>query len=364
MTLTPPPAVSEQRGGMAVSVVIPTYNRAPLVLRAVRSALEATEPDDEIIVVDDGSTDQTEAALAPVRERIRYVRIENGGAGRARNAGIEHAAKPLIAFLDSDDTWMPFKLKLQRAVLARHPELLGCCSNFSVRTPEGDSASYLQNWWSSGSQLSAIFGAGTSFRSPVPLADGRNVCTLHIADLYKAILRDGVVCLITLVYWRDRALPVRFPEDLPTHEDWEFTGRLAQCGPVGYLECDTAVNFGHKGPRLTDANALTCALTRLKAMPRLWGSDPSFLANCGREYAAAWSEQRLRAADWLIRHGRNREARPYLEGVPNAPLSTRVLATLPIPKIAIDLARSAVGAYRRRTLRPPLKHSVESQVDL
>jgi len=349
---------------MAVSVVIPTYNRAPLVLRAVKSALEATEPDDEIIVVDDGSTDQTDAALAPVRARIRYIRIENGGAGRARNVGIEQASKPLIAFLDSDDTWMPFKLKLQRALLAQHPELVGCCSNFLVRTPEGDSASYLQNWWSSGSQLSAIFGAGTAFRSPVPLADGKTDCTLHIADLYKAILRDGVVCLITLVYRRDRAPQLRFPEDLPTYEDWEFTGRLAQCGPVGYLECDTAINYGHKGPRLTDANALTCALTRLKVIPRLWGSDPAFLADCGREYAAAWSEQRLRAADWLIRHGRNREARPYLKGVPNAPLSTRVLATLPIPKIAIDLARSVVRTYRKRTLLHSYKHFVGSQVNL
>ena len=102
----------------AVSVVIPTYNRARLVCRAIDSALAATATGDEIIVVDDGSTDGTEAALAAYRGRIRYVKADHRGAGVARNRGVSEARGPLIAFLDSDDEWMPDKLELQRTLMA------------------------------------------------------------------------------------------------------------------------------------------------------------------------------------------------------------------------------------------------------
>lgn len=332
---------------MAVSVVIPTYNREHLVLRAAQSALAACGPDDEVIVVDDGSTDQTETALNPIRERIQYVRIENAGAGHARNVGIERSCKPLIAFLDSDDVWLPFKLQLQRTVLARHPELVFCCSNFSVRTDQGEFPSYLQRWWDRDIDLKAIFGEGVPFNDPL-IADVPLGCNLHIADFYKSLIYDGIVCLITLLYRKDRAPHVRFPEDLPTYEDWEFSGRLAGCGLGAYLDCDTAINYGHEGPRLTDANTLVCAQTRLQVMQRLWRNDPQFMAEHQCAYALVESQQNSRAADWLIRHGRNREARRYLTGVTNATFATRALASLPVPRTAIELLRKAVTALRQR----------------
>jgi len=81
-----------------VSVVIPTYNRANMVGRAVESVLAAISPGDEVIVVDDGSNDGTEGVLKTYAGRIRYVRTSNGGAGKARNRGIEEARHPLVAF--------------------------------------------------------------------------------------------------------------------------------------------------------------------------------------------------------------------------------------------------------------------------
>jgi len=327
---------------LSVSVVIPTYNRAHLVRRAVESALAAILPGDEIIVVDDGSTDHTEAVLAPVREFVQYVRIPNGGAGKARNVGIEKSSKPLIAFLDSDDVWLPFKLQLQRAALAEHPELVFCCTNFTVRTPEGDYPSYLERWWTSGVNSRTVFGKGVSFA-----VDGLSACTLHKADLYDTLLLDGVICLITLLYRRDRAPDLRFPEDLPTYEDWEFTARLARQGLGAYLDCDAAINHGHKGQRLTDADPLTRAEARLKLMPRVWGNDPAFLAAHRDEYAVAFSDLNLRAAEWLIRHGRNREARSFLAKAPKAPLATRLWAALPVPKLAVDVVRGAVSLFRQ-----------------
>src|SRR3954453_20631913 len=82
---------------LRVSVVIPTYNRASLLPRAVDSVLPQFQPGDELIVVDDGSTDGTEAALAPWRGRIHYLRLPHGGAGRARNAGWAVARGELVA---------------------------------------------------------------------------------------------------------------------------------------------------------------------------------------------------------------------------------------------------------------------------
>ena len=81
----------------AISVVIPTYNRAQLVARAVSSALGECSDGDESIVVDDGSTDGTELSLAPYREHLVYLRVPNGGAGKARNIGVGVAQNPMDA---------------------------------------------------------------------------------------------------------------------------------------------------------------------------------------------------------------------------------------------------------------------------
>lgn len=106
-----------------VSVVIPTYNYARFVTGAVESALAQTYPDREVIVVDDGSTDDTRDRLAPFEGRIRYVHQENRGLSAARNTGIHAARGALIALLDSDDLWHPEKLAVQVRYLREHPEV-------------------------------------------------------------------------------------------------------------------------------------------------------------------------------------------------------------------------------------------------
>lgn len=101
-----------------ISAVIPTYNRGPLVARAVESVLAQSSPPDEIVVVDDGSTDDTEELLRPFLDRIRYVRQRNAGGSEARNAGVRRASHPWIAFLDSDDHWRPRHIELMREAIA------------------------------------------------------------------------------------------------------------------------------------------------------------------------------------------------------------------------------------------------------
>lgn len=111
----------------AVSVVIPTYNRARKLLRAIFSVLYQTFTNYEVIVVDDGSDDGTADCLKPVMGQIKYMRHpENMGVSAARNSGIKASQYPFIAFLDSDDYWLPEKLSAQMAFFKRNPEAVAC----------------------------------------------------------------------------------------------------------------------------------------------------------------------------------------------------------------------------------------------
>lgn len=104
-----------------VSVVIPTFNRAGYVGEAVASALGQGYPSIELIVVDDGSTDNTHDTLARLAGSFTYVRQENRGVAAARNAGVDLATADFLAFLDSDDLWEPDKIERQMRVLRENP---------------------------------------------------------------------------------------------------------------------------------------------------------------------------------------------------------------------------------------------------
>ncbi len=103
-----------------VSVVIPTYNAASWIAETLESVLAQTVQPAEIIVVDDGSTDDTAVVLDPYQNRIRHICQDNAGVSAARNRAIEAANGEFIAFLDSDDIWHPQKLEYQMDVFA-HP---------------------------------------------------------------------------------------------------------------------------------------------------------------------------------------------------------------------------------------------------
>ncbi|RRR73341.1 MAG: glycosyltransferase family 2 protein [Candidatus Viridilinea halotolerans] len=110
-----------------VSVILPTYNRAHLLPRAITSVLQQRMADLELIVVDDGSNDATEALVAGMQDRrLRYVRHQQRrGAAAARNTGISLSRGQFLAFQDSDDAWLPQKLTLQLARLAHAPAHTG-----------------------------------------------------------------------------------------------------------------------------------------------------------------------------------------------------------------------------------------------
>jgi glycosyltransferase involved in cell wall biosynthesis len=102
-----------------VSVIIPSYNYGRFVTQAVDGALAQTYPNLEVIVVDDGSTDDTRQRLEPYGDRIRYIYQDNRGLSAARNTGIRHAGGEWIALLDADDLWHPQKIETQLAAIRR-----------------------------------------------------------------------------------------------------------------------------------------------------------------------------------------------------------------------------------------------------
>jgi glycosyltransferase involved in cell wall biosynthesis len=106
-----------------VSVVIPTYNYGHFISEAIDSALAQTYGNIEVIVVDDGSTDDTGSRLNAYGDRIRYIYQPNAGLSAARNTGIKNAKGDFIAFLDSDDAFHPQKLELQMDFFAAEPQL-------------------------------------------------------------------------------------------------------------------------------------------------------------------------------------------------------------------------------------------------
>lgn len=121
------------------SVIIPTYNREELISRSIESVLSQTLKDFEVVVVDDGSKDNTEQVIRTLNDpRIVYIKQENRGATAARNNGVRHARGKFISFLDSDDIWHPLMLEKQLEKFSSDPEI-GCVySDLNVITSKGE----------------------------------------------------------------------------------------------------------------------------------------------------------------------------------------------------------------------------------
>ena len=317
-----------------ISIVIPTYNRARLLSRAIDSVLRQIHKYDEIVVVDDGSTDDTAAVIGQFRQ-VRYVKKEHGGAGPARNLGIAESHNPLIAFLDSDDEWLPAKLTIQRRFMDAESEVDYCFSDFRVVDRDGKTyPRYLQQWHQDPRRWDTILGRGELYSSIAPLPANQPDFMIHKGDLYPQLMERPYIATFTLLYRKNTGdTSILFAEDLPIFEDWEFFGRLAYGRKGAYLDCETAIQHGHDGARLTQARVLTQIETRLKLLHRLWGSDERFL----RQHAARYEEvtnsleamRRFYAAKELLRTGHMREARAAFRAVGDYPLLYRLLLMTP-----------------------------------
>ena len=194
-----------------VSVVIPTFNRAEKLVKALHSVLTQSVLPAQIIVVDDASTDGTsQMDFATMSSRIRYVRSEaNLGGAVSRNIGVQHAVGNWIAFLDSDDIWLPDKLKRQRDVVRRRASSdFFICSNVISRKMDGSESLYNKRAPHHGEDLSEYF-----------LIEGNSFQTS------------------SLVVPADAFRTVRFNETLRRHQDWDLVLNLVHAG-FDYEYCD------------------------------------------------------------------------------------------------------------------------------
>jgi glycosyltransferase involved in cell wall biosynthesis len=341
---------------LAVSAVIPTYNRAHLVPRAIRSALAALSPGDEVVVVDDGSTDGTAAVVESFGPPVQLLCLPHGGAGAARNAGLAAARRPLVAFLDSDDEWLPDKVDLQRAFLERRPDVLYTFSDFGVRLENGtEHRRYLPRWLSTPRPLSNLFGPGVPYSSVASIPAGREDFAVYIGSMYLEEMRNNIVPAFTLMVRKAEAGDaLRFADDLPTCEEWPAFGRLARRGHGALFDTETAWQYGHSGPRLTQLPSHVWAGAWLSTLERVWGSDPEFLVEHGNDFRRAVCEAHLMRASAFARHGNLREARKALRFAANGPIGFRTLWHGAVGRHGRGrLRRKAAGAAGGATAPPP-----------
>jgi glycosyltransferase involved in cell wall biosynthesis len=211
-----------------VTALIPTYNRAHYVVQAVDSVLGQSRPVDEIIVVDDGSTDNTAEVLGRYGSRIRYIWRENGEAAAARNLGIREAKGDYIALLDSDDLWKPDKMKLQMKLLAEHPGIDFLFSDYSNFSDEADNeAPEIKN-----QEIHDYLAANAP----------------NLTEIFDCLLVENVIPTSTVVF-RKSCLERTgyFDEGLPPVEDFDLWLRAARVCRFGFVNAVVTKRRRHSG---------------------------------------------------------------------------------------------------------------------
>lgn len=208
---------------MRVSVVIPTYNRRELLRECLRSINAQVRPADEIVVVDDGSTDGTSEMIRDEFASVRCIRVPNGGVVAARIVGIAQASHEWIALCDSDDLWTPEFLATRMGLLDRHPQCLYSFGNF--RLYDGAKASdgtkfddAPKHYWQRFGQLTPDKSAIVAWEPP-----------------YASLLRFQPVFPSTVVmhrtfYERTGGFDVKLSRVMS--EDFEFTLRCGEQAPI------------------------------------------------------------------------------------------------------------------------------------
>lgn len=321
---------------LSVSAIIPAYNRADTIERAVRCALAETIAGDEVLVIDDGSTDGTRAKVEAIgSERVRYIWQANAGAGSARNCGAREATGDLVAYLDSDDEWLPGKIDLQRRFMAANPDVLFCFTDFAgevggVRHHAGMSA-----WHEDSRPWDQILAAPVNFSSVAELPTGMPDCAVFIGDLYRNEMTHNYILTSSIMIRRKEAGDaMRFTEGIKIMEDWGCFGRLAAKGKAAYIACETAVQYGHPGERISDADLLLRSECRVVVLREVWGSDSDFLAKSRDEYLALLNHLEVSRVRGLLIHGRCLEARSEIQRLDGVPAGYRILSHLPGPLVS------------------------------
>lgn len=228
---------------MCVSVIIPAYNCAPYLPSAINSVLAQSHGDLEIIVVDDGSTDDTGAALRPWDGRVRCIRQNNQGVAAARNTGLRHASGEYVAFLDADDAWYSEKLAIQLSILTARPDLLAVCAEFGLADERGTVveqryikkkyrvfSAYALDW-------ERIFANRLQVPAPGGSAPSGTMIDVHYGNAFAALFLGNFINTSSIVLRRRAIESVgQFTTQRRTQEDYEYWLKVALLGPIAYVD--------------------------------------------------------------------------------------------------------------------------------
>ncbi len=206
---------------LSVSVIIPTHDRAQVLCRALDSVLAQTVAPAEIIVVDDGSTDNTAGLVAERYPQVSYLYQPNQGVSKARNSGFEQSRGEWLAFLDSDDEWLPEKLERQMAALRQQPGFRLCHTD-EVWIRNGKRVNPMNKHAKSG---------GFIFENCLPLCAISPSSVLIRRDLFER--HEG------------------FDEQLPACEDYDLWLRICVSDPVLFLDQQLLRKYGGHADQLS-----------------------------------------------------------------------------------------------------------------
>ena len=282
-----------------VSVVIPAYNRAATIGAAIESVLAQTWADFELLVVDDGSTDETLAEAARVIDpRIRLIENpRNMGAAGARNTGISEARGTWIAFQDSDDEWLPTKLEKQmgRLLVPGAVHVGAYCGLLTLGLLADRPGDRLRLRYVPDSDIVRVDG-----------------------EITASLLHANMISTQTLVVRRDLILELgRFDEDTTPIEDWDFVIRLAQRGSIAFVD-EPLVH-----QRFSENSITRNTARRLRSRIRLVDKNIEIY----RRHPAALARQYLIIANGLREEGDLGAARGYISrAVRRDPSSLRIWA--------------------------------------
>jgi glycosyltransferase involved in cell wall biosynthesis len=226
-----------------ISVVIPAYNAAKTIVRCLESVFCQEGVPYEVVVVDDGSTDETGSLVEKgYKNKVRYIRQENSGPAAARNRGIRESRGNYIAFLDADDEWLPGKLQLQHSALRDNPALGFCFTDMSH--------------WVDGSELHRSYLHERGYRF---VSSGR---------IYDSLLRECFVFTPSVVVPRAVLDEVGlFDETLRIAEDYDLWLRIADTQEVLFI--DRPLVKRHRNGANITGNLLLYAESSISMMERL-----------------------------------------------------------------------------------------------
>jgi glycosyltransferase involved in cell wall biosynthesis len=232
-------ALKDIEPGPWVSVIIPTCNRAEFLGKAVASVLAQTYPYFELLVIDDGSEDETAELLASFKPPVRYIRQENRGPAAARNLGIREARHDLLAFLDSDDTFDREKLAIQVAAMEKAPEYL---------------ISHTQETW---------------FRNGRFL-NQKKIHRKESGDIFARSLNLCVVGMSTVMA-RRRLFQLfgSFDEELRCCEDYDLWLRVSACQPFLLIDRPLTVKDGGRPDQVSFQYRVGMDRFRIRAMEKI-----------------------------------------------------------------------------------------------